>query len=40
METGAFNATFMTGADYTRWLEGAEAMHRTLMTEAGFIAGK
>jgi len=40
METGAFNATFMTGADYTKWLEGAEAMHKTLMTEAGFMAGK
>jgi tripartite-type tricarboxylate transporter receptor subunit TctC len=40
METGAFNTSFMTGAEYTKWLEGAEAMHKTLMTEAGFIAGK
>jgi len=40
METGAFNATFMTGEPFTKWLEGAEAAHRTLMTEAGFLAGK
>jgi tripartite-type tricarboxylate transporter receptor subunit TctC len=40
METGAFNATYMTGPEYVKWLEGAEAMHRQLMTEAGFIAGK
>ena len=38
MEKGAFNTSFMTGAQYTKWLEGAEAMHRTLMTEAGFLA--
>ena len=38
MEKGGFNPTFMTGAQYTKWLEGAEANHRTLMTEAGFLA--
>ncbi len=38
MEKGAFNPTFMTGAQFTKWLEGAEASHRTLMTEAGFLA--
>jgi putative tricarboxylic transport membrane protein len=40
MEKGAFNPTFMTGAPFTKWLEGAEAAHRTLMTEAGFMAAK
>jgi putative tricarboxylic transport membrane protein len=38
MEKGAFNPTFMTGAQFTKWLESAEATHRTLMTEAGFLA--
>ena len=38
IEKGAFNATYMTGAPFTKWLEGAEATHRTLMTEAGFLA--
>jgi tripartite-type tricarboxylate transporter receptor subunit TctC len=40
MEKGAFNQAFMTGAEFTKWLEGAEANHRTLMTEAGFIGSK
>ncbi|TMH29712.1 MAG: tripartite tricarboxylate transporter substrate binding protein [Betaproteobacteria bacterium] len=40
MEKGAFNQTSMSGEQFTKWLEGAEAQHRTLMTEAGFIAGK
>ncbi|MDB5771391.1 MAG: hypothetical protein JWM42_1765 [Burkholderia sp.] len=38
MEKGAFNQTFMTGADYTKWLGQAEEAHRTLMKEAGFLA--
>lgn len=38
MEKGAFNQTFMAGADFTKWLEGAEKQHRTLMAEAGFLA--
>ena len=38
IEKGAFNTTSMTGADYRKWLETAEATHRTLMTEAGFMA--
>ena len=38
MEKGAFNTTSMSGADYVKWLEGAEANHRQLMTEAGFMA--
>ena len=38
MEKGAFNQTFMTGPEFTKWLEKAEAQHKTLMQEAGFIA--
>ncbi len=38
MEKGAFNTTSMSGADFRKWLEGAEANHRQLMTEAGFLA--
>ena len=38
MEKGAFNPTFMTGDAFAKWLAGAEVTHRTLMTEAGFIA--
>jgi putative tricarboxylic transport membrane protein len=38
MEKGAFNQSFMTGGEYVKWLEKAEATHRTLMTEAGFLA--
>lgn len=40
MEKGAFNQTFLTGPAFTKWLEGAEAAHKTLMTEAGFLAGQ
>jgi putative tricarboxylic transport membrane protein len=38
IETGAFDDSFKTGADYKAWLEQAEAMHRGLMTEANFLA--
>jgi len=38
MEKGAFNPTFMTGDAFAKWLVEAEAAHRTLMTEAGFMA--
>jgi tripartite-type tricarboxylate transporter receptor subunit TctC len=38
IETGAFDDTFKTGAEYAAWLERAEAMHRQLMTEANFLA--
>jgi len=40
LEKGAFNPTFMTGETFTKWLTGAEAAHRTLMSEAGFLAAK
>ena len=38
MEKGAFNTTTMSGAEFRKWLEGAEAMHKQLMMEAGFLA--
>ncbi len=38
MEKGAFNTTSVSGAEYRKWLEGAEALHKQLMTEAGFMA--
>lgn len=37
MEKGAFNQTALTGAEYVKWVADNEALHRTLMTEAGFI---
>jgi putative tricarboxylic transport membrane protein len=40
MEDGAFNQTFMTGKDYVNWVTKAEALHRELMQEAGFLAAK
>jgi putative tricarboxylic transport membrane protein len=39
MKNGAFNQTFMTGADYAKWVEKEEQRHRELMKEAGFLAG-
>jgi putative tricarboxylic transport membrane protein len=38
MEKGAFNQSFMTGADYRKWLESAEKRHVELMKAAGFLA--
>jgi tripartite-type tricarboxylate transporter receptor subunit TctC len=38
MEDGAFNATFMTGPEYAKWVEAAENTHKDLMREAGFLA--
>lgn len=38
METGAFNATMMSGPEFVKWLEQAEATHKDLMTKAGFMA--
>lgn len=37
MEKGAFNTTVLSGAEFQKWLSTAEANHKTLMTEAGFI---
>jgi putative tricarboxylic transport membrane protein len=38
MHDGAFNQTFMSGADYAKWVETEENRHRDLMKEAGFLA--
>jgi putative tricarboxylic transport membrane protein len=38
MADGAFNQTFMTGKEYVAWLEKNEALHKKLMSEAGFLA--
>jgi putative tricarboxylic transport membrane protein len=40
MNQGAFNATFMTGEDYAKWVAKEEARHQQLMKEAGFLAGQ
>jgi putative tricarboxylic transport membrane protein len=38
MKNGAFNQTFMTGADYVKWITAAEKEHIELMKAAGFLA--
>jgi tripartite-type tricarboxylate transporter receptor subunit TctC len=40
MAQGAFNTTTMTGDAFRAWLEREEARHRSLMQEAGFLAGQ
>jgi putative tricarboxylic transport membrane protein len=40
MKTGAFNQSFMTGAEYAKWVAAAEQRHRELMSAAGFLAKK
>ncbi len=37
MESGAFNQTVMTGAEYRKWVEAAEKTHFDLMKEADFL---
>ena len=39
-EQAAFNQSFMTGAEYVKWLQDAEAKHKALMEKAGFLAAK
>ena len=38
MNEGAFNQTFMTGPEFSKWVEVEEKRHRDLMTEADFLA--
>jgi putative tricarboxylic transport membrane protein len=38
MKSGAFNTTFLTGADYAKWVEVEEKRHEVLMKEAGFLS--
>ena len=40
MESGAFNQTSMSGADYRKWVEDAEKLHMDLMKEADFLFKK
>jgi len=40
MKNGAFNTTTMTGQPFVEWLTKEEARHKTLMEEAGFLAGQ
>jgi tripartite-type tricarboxylate transporter receptor subunit TctC len=37
MAKGAFNQTFLTGAEYKTWVGEAEARHKDLMQKAGFL---
>jgi putative tricarboxylic transport membrane protein len=37
MEKGAFNDVFMSGPDFTKWVEAADKTHYDLMKEAGFL---
>ena len=38
MQNGAFNQTFLTGAEFAKWVEGEEKRHRELMKDAGFLS--
>jgi tripartite-type tricarboxylate transporter receptor subunit TctC len=38
MNDGAYNQTFMSGEQFTKWVADAEKMHEGLMKEAGFLA--
>ena len=38
MAKGAFNTTFMTGDEFRTWVSNAAALHKDLMTTAGFLA--
>ena len=38
MKDGAFNQSFMTGAEYAKWAGSEEERHRALMKEADFLA--
>jgi putative tricarboxylic transport membrane protein len=40
MTDGAFNQSFMTGADYAKWVANEEKRHHELMSAAGFLAKK
>ena len=40
MKSGAFNQTFLSGADYAKWIGGEETRHLNLMKDAGFLAGQ
>jgi hypothetical protein len=37
IEKGALNASWLTGPEFVKWLEGAETLHKNLMTKGGLI---
>ena len=37
MTKGALKPAFLTGAEYAKWVEGAEQLHRDLMTKGGLL---
>jgi tripartite-type tricarboxylate transporter receptor subunit TctC len=37
IEDNGLKAAFLTGAEYVKWLEGAENLHKDLMTKGGLI---
>jgi putative tricarboxylic transport membrane protein len=37
MHKGALKPAFATGAEYLKWVEGAEALHRELMSKGGLL---
>jgi putative tricarboxylic transport membrane protein len=37
MHKGALKPAFATGAEYVKWVEGAEALHRDLMSKGGLL---
>jgi tripartite-type tricarboxylate transporter receptor subunit TctC len=37
LHKGALKPAFATGAEYVKWVEGAEAQHRELMTKGGLL---
>jgi putative tricarboxylic transport membrane protein len=39
MMEGAFNQTFLTGPEFTKWLGDEDTRHRALMQEAGLLGG-
>jgi tripartite-type tricarboxylate transporter receptor subunit TctC len=38
LEEGALKPAFATGAEYTKWVEEAEKMHKDLMAKGGLLA--
>ena len=37
LHKGALKGAFTTGPEYVKWLEGADALHRDLMTKGGLL---
>jgi tripartite-type tricarboxylate transporter receptor subunit TctC len=37
LHKGALKAAFATGAEYVKWVEGADRLHKDLMTKGGLL---